>query len=235
MNGFLTLLRRFHLHFWAIIIALALWIQVHGQGEGSLSLDVPLQVQGLPADMMLINDLPDHVKLTVKGLQTRIKELRQLSLTMPVDASDITSPGVVVRSLQLASVPLPIGVRIEKVQPDKLELQIDRVVKRSIQVTANYNPPGEWEAQILSIEPAQVELIGPEVWLEALKQVETTQLNPELKPGPFEIKAGVESPSSKAIRLADNKITITVKGVLKRNIESAPIDLPGNNEENTNP
>jgi len=50
MQRFIRLFRRYNLHFWAVMIAIALWLQVHGQGEGSLSMDVPLQVQGLPAD-----------------------------------------------------------------------------------------------------------------------------------------------------------------------------------------
>ncbi len=33
------------LHLWSILIAIVLWLQVHGQGDGSLSMDVPLQVQ----------------------------------------------------------------------------------------------------------------------------------------------------------------------------------------------
>jgi len=39
------------LYAWAILIAVILWVQVHGEGEGSLSMDVALQVQGLPENM----------------------------------------------------------------------------------------------------------------------------------------------------------------------------------------
>ena len=77
MRRSLELFRRFSLQFWAIAIAIALWLQVHGQGEGSLSMDVPLQIQGLPTEMVIVNDLPDHVRITINGLQTRLKDLRE--------------------------------------------------------------------------------------------------------------------------------------------------------------
>ena len=121
MNQYITLFRQYNLQFWAVLIAIALWLQVHGQGEGSVSMDVPLQVQGLPADMVIVNDLPDHVRLTINGLQTRLKDLDQQDLTVPVDASDLTTPGVVERAPQLSFVSLPVGVHIEKVQPDRRE------------------------------------------------------------------------------------------------------------------
>ena len=214
MKIFLHLFRRFNLQFWAVVIAIALWLQVHGQGEGSLSMDVPLQVQGLPAEMVIVNNLPDHVRITINGLQTRLKDLRQKDLTVPVNASDITSPGVVERALQLSAVSLPVGLHIEKVQPDRLELQVDRVVTRSIPVRDHFELPEGWHAMDVTLTPKNVELTGPEVWLDALREVKTSPIRPDLKPGAFETKTGVESPSGKAIRLVDSKIQIVVKAIL---------------------
>ena len=216
-------LRSYKLHFWAIVIAIALWLQVHGQGEGSVSLEVPLQVEGLPADMMIVNDLPDHVRVTVKGLQSRLKDIRQQALTIPLDASDITTPGVVARSLQLKEVSVPAGLRIEKVQPDRVELQVDKITTRSMPLHAHFELPEGWQVRFVSIEPLEVELAGPEVWLESLTKVETTPIRLELKSGLFMVKTGVESPSGKAIRLVDSKIEISVKGEL---VQTAAPEIP---------
>jgi YbbR domain-containing protein len=228
MQKSLKLFRRFSLQLWAVVIAVALWLQVHGQGEGSLSMDVPLQVQGLPAEMVIVNNLPDHVRITINGLQTRLKDLRQEDLTVPINASDITSPGVVERALQLSSVSLPVGLYIEKVQPDRLKLQVDRVVTRSIPVRGHFELPEGWHARDVTLEPKNVELTGPEVWLDALREVETSPIRPDLTPGAFETKTGVESPSGKAIRLVDSKVQIVVKAILMRE-PGAPLakDLSG--------
>jgi len=213
----LTLFRRYSLHFWALLIAIALWFQVHGQGEGSVSLDVPLQVHGLPANMVIVNDFPDHVRITVNGLQSRLKDLRQLNLSIPIDASDLTTPGVVERAPQLSSVSLPVGLHIDKVQPDRLELQVDRLVTRSIPVRASFELPEGWQVNNVSIQPLQVKLTGPEVWLETLREVGTAPIRLALKIGAFETSTGIESPSGKAIRLTDGNMEISVKGTLLQN------------------
>jgi len=209
-----NLIKRFNLQIWAVLIAVALWVQVHGQGDGSLSMDVPLQVQGLPADMVLVNDLPDHVRVTISGLQSRLRELKQEDLIVPLPVADITTPGVVERALQAASIVLPSGLHIQKIQPDRLELQVDRVVTRFVPVRAHLELPEGWQAKAVSVEPGEVRLTGPEVWLDALKEVETTPIRPKLENGSFEAKMGIESPSGKAIRLEDAKVQIMVRGLL---------------------
>lgn len=216
MRALVDFMRRFSLQFWAVIIAIALWVQVHGQGEGSLSMDVPLQVQGLDNDVAIVNDLPDHVRITIAGLQSRIKELDAESLFVPVDASGIPAPGVVDRALNVEDIRLPAGLRVEKIQPDHVQLQIDRIARRAVPVKANLELPEGWEAVGLTVEPAQVKLAGPEVWLSTLAEVTTSPIRLPLKPGSFEIKIGVESPAGKAIRLVDPKVQVIVRGMLRQ-------------------
>ena len=214
MRASLMIFRRYNLQFWAVVIAVLLWLQVHGQGEGSVSMDVPLQVQGLPVDMVIVNDLPDHVRVTINGLQSRLKDLHAQSMSVPVNASDLTTPGVVQRAPQLSAVSLPVGLHVEKVQPDRLELQVDRLVTRSVPVKAHVELPEGWQVNIVSIKPQQVKLTGPEVWLETLREVDTTPIRPELKAGSFETSTGIESPTGKAIRLSSGKVSIIVHGIL---------------------
>lgn len=218
MAQLLALFRRYNLHFWALAIAVSLWLQVHGQGEGSISMDVPLQVHGLPADMVIVNDFPDNVRVTINGLQSRLKDLRQHNFSIPIDASDLTTPGVVERAPQLSSVSLPVGLHIGKVQPDRLELQVDRLVTLSIPIRASFEIPEDWKIDNINITPRKVKLTGPEVWLEALREVDTAPIRPTLKAGTFEIKTGIESPSGKAIRLTNSSTEIVIKGTLIKKV-----------------
>jgi len=223
----MQLLRRFAMQIAALVIAVALWIQVNGQGEGSLSMDVPLQVQGLPADMVIVNDLPDHVRITINGLQSRLAELRGESLFVPVSAEGIVDPGVVERALKVGDIRLPVGLRIEKVQPDRLQLQVDRIVTRLVPVRANLELPESWQAEDVTVVPAEVKLTGPEVWLDSLKEVKTNPIRLELKPGMFDVQAAIESPTGKAIRMKDGGIKINVRGTLLPKAEPSARLAPG--------
>jgi len=203
----------------AVFIAIVLWMQVHGEGAGSLGMDVPLQVQGLPSDMVIVNDLPDHVRITVSGLQARLNTLNRADVHVPLDASGLKDPGVVERALKVSDIRLPPGLTVEKLQPDRLQLQVDRVIKRVIVVKPRLELEEGWAAMDIQITPATATLTGPEVWLDALTDVETTAVHPKAEVGPFEMKVGVESPAGKAIRLADPNIQFIVRGRLLHEVK----------------
>ncbi|MFQ5581273.1 MAG: YbbR-like domain-containing protein [Mariprofundaceae bacterium] len=214
MKVFRPWLRQIGLPFWSLAIAIILWLQVHGQGLGSLSMDVPLQVHGLSQNMMIVNDLPDHIRVTINGLQARLTALKPQDIHISLNASEITDPGVVERALKVSDIRLPVGLSIEKLQPDRIELQVDRVETRTVPVRVRLELPEGWQVKGVAVEPAEVSLSGPEIWLDALKEVETTPVRPELKIGLFEVKVGVESPTGKAIRLVNPKEEFTVRGML---------------------
>ncbi len=209
-------LRASGLKFLAVLIAVILWAQVHGQGVGSLSMEVPLQVQGLPSDVAIVNDLPDHVRITISGLQARLARLKTTDIRVPLDASGLKEPGVVERALKVSAIQIPAGLTIEKLQPDRLQLQVDRVIKRKIMVKPRLELPEGWKALDVRVEPAQVSLTGPEVWLEALANVRTTAVHPGAKGGVFKATVGVESPAGKAIRLVNANARFIVSGKLVR-------------------
>lgn len=214
MRRFISLLQSKAPQMWAVLIAVVLWLQVHGQGEGTLSMDVALQLQGLPQEMVVVNDLPDSVHVTVSGPQARLKAVKPQDIHVPFDASGLTMPGVVDRTVKISDIRLPAGLDIEKIQPDRIELQIDRVVEKLIAVLPRLELAEGWQVQSISVEPAQVKLSGPEVWLDALSEVETTAIQPEFKAGPFEAVVGVASPTGKAIRLVNGNTKFRVRGIL---------------------
>jgi len=207
-------LRTSSLQILAVLIALVLWAQVHGQGTGSLSMDVPLQVEGLSPEIAIVNNLPDHVRVTVSGLQARLNTLTSGDIRVPLDVSHIDKPGVVDQALEIAAIRLPAGLTITKLQPDRLQVQLDRIVQRLIAVKPRVDIPKGWELQELQVQPLQVMLQGPEVWLDALVEVETTLVHPKPEAGPFRFQVGVESPSGKAIRVVDPQKKMVLRGVL---------------------
>ena len=204
------------LYVWAVLIAVILWIQVHGEGEGSLRLDVPVQLQGLPEKMVVVNNLPSEVRITVKGLQARLKTLQAKNIFIPLNVSDLTEPGVTQRPFDLEAVRLPTGVIIEKIQPDHLELQVDRIVTRTVAVKPQFNLPEAWKVQMLSVQPAMAHIQGPEVWLESLSSVDTLPLKLNLTAGDFHVKAEIVVPTGKSVHLEEDDNGFMVRGTLSK-------------------
>ncbi len=207
-------LRASGLQIMAVFIALILWAQVHGQGTGSISMDVPLQIEGLRSDIAIVNNLPDHLRITVSGLQARLAGLTPADIRVPLDVSHMTKPGVIDQALEISTIRVPAGLMITKLQPDRLQVQLDRIVQRQINVKPRVDAPQGWAAEKLSIQPTQVLLEGPEVWLDALLEVETTLAHPLPEGGPFRFQVSVESPSGKAIRVVEAQKKFILRGVL---------------------
>jgi len=214
MDRMVTALKPLVLYAWALLIAVILWLQVHGEGEGSLSLDVALQVQGLPENMVIVNNLPNQVRLTVKGLQARLKVLPAGDVFVPLNARDLSNPGVIKRRLNPEDIHLPAGLVVESIQPDEVQLQVDRIVTRTVAVHPQFDLPQGWHVETVSVEPVLARLQGPEVWLEALTTVETVPLRLGLQAGAFELKASIATPAGKAVHLEKNKGGFVVRGVL---------------------
>jgi len=210
----LHVLRASGMQILAVFIALVLWMQVHGQGTGSISMDVPLQIEGLRPDIAIVNNLPDHVRVTVSGLQARLTGLRSTDIRVPLDVSNMTKPGVIDQALETGVIRVPAGLTVTKLQPDRLQLQLDQVVQREIAVKPRVEAPQGWVVRELTIQPLQVMLEGPEVWLDALLEVETTLVHPKPEKGPFRFQVSVESPSGKAIRVVEPQKKFTVRGML---------------------
>jgi len=214
------------LHLWALSIAIILWVQVHGEGEGTLRLDALVQLQGLPEGMVIVNNLPSKVRITVQGLQARLKTLQGQDVFIPLHVDDVSKPGVVQRAFILDDIHLPAGLHVEKVQPDHLELQIDRVVTRTVSVHPVFDLPDEWDVQMVSVQPAMVHIQGPEVWLESLTSVDTLPLTPPLKEGDFSIEAGIIVPAEKSVHLEEDGITFKIKGILSKKVVAPPTLQP---------
>jgi len=216
MQQVICFLRTSGLQLLAVFIALVLWMQVHGQGTVSISMDVPLQVEGLRPDLAIINNLPDHVRVTISGLQARLNTLQPADIRVPLNVAHMDKPGVVKQALEIEDIRLPAGLTATKLQPDRLQVQLDRVVQRMISIKPHVEAPKGWQAVNLSVRPAQVKLAGPEVWMGALSEVATTLAHPEAKAGRFKFSVNVESPSGKAIRVVDAQKKFILSGLLRR-------------------
>ncbi|MDQ6962600.1 MAG: CdaR family protein [Mariprofundaceae bacterium] len=204
----------FGLKILALIIAVLLWIQVHGQGMGSITVDARLELLGLPQNMVIINDFPEKVHLTINGLQSRLQALDNNKISVPLNVADIREPGILMRSIALKDIQLPMGLHVEKAQPDQLELQVDMLIEREFPIHANLIIPDNFTVQDLKIEPAKVTLNGPEIWVDNISNIQTVSIRLAAEAGPFEKNINMESLAGKSIRLQNPNTTFRVHGWL---------------------
>jgi len=210
----MKILRVLGLPFWSVLIAIVLWVQVHGQGMGSVRMDVALQVRDVPADMVIVNDLPDQVSVTISGLQAQLNALDTKNLFVSVDASSLNMPGVIEQALDVETIDLPVGLKVEKIQPDSVQLQVDHIVTRILDVVPAFDLPQGWEVAHVVVTPSIVKLSGPEVWLSTLNKVDTVAVRLPLEQGLFDVQAELVPLSGQGIHLLEKDLSIRIRGEL---------------------
>jgi YbbR domain-containing protein len=219
------MLRVLGLPFWSLLIAVVLWVQVHGQGMGSVRMDIALQVRDVPADMVIVNDLPDQVSVTISGLQAQLNALDTKNLFVSVDASSLNMPGVIEQALDVETIDLPVGLKVEKIQPDSVQLQVDHIVTRTLDVVPAFDLPQGWEVQHVVVTPSIVKLSGPEVWLSTLNKVDTVAVRLPLNVGLFDVQAELVPLSGQGIHLLEKDLSIRIRGELSH-IDDTVEDVP---------
>jgi hypothetical protein len=182
----------------ALLIALALFGMVRGAGNVQRSMEVSLLAR-LPAPTagrVLLTDLPERVRVTVRGAPSVVGGLRADDLgPVQVDLSDGRRPSVILDSSLFQ---VPGGVQIVSVQPSSLQLTWDAMVERDVPIRADLTGSPEDGTHLAGqpeVQPARVHVSGPGLYVEPLAAVRTDPIDiSSLSPGRYERRVALNPP-----------------------------------------
>ena len=182
----------------SLLIAMALFGMVRGAGNVQRSLEVSLLAR-LPspgAHRVLLTDLPDKVRVTLRGSPSLVGSLRADELgPVQIDLSDGHRTQIYLESSLFQ---LPAGVQIAQIQPAAVQLTWDSLVERDVPVRAEIvgSPaPGTRLVGTSELNPAIVKVTGPALYVEALAAVRTDAVDiAGLAPGHYERRVALEPP-----------------------------------------
>lgn len=165
----------------ALVITLGLWFGVTG-----LSTPTTERMSGVPLalrnsnDKEITNPPTTEVDIVVSGDKRKIAQINKNDLVVSVDISDL-SPGDYVVSLDSESVALslPTGVRLEKIEPNKIPVRLEAVDERDVEVRAETTgqPPEGYELYYQTVTPTRVLVRGPAGFVRALESISTEAID----------------------------------------------------------
>jgi YbbR domain-containing protein len=159
----------------SVMIAIALWVFVNAGERGSvMSLTVPISYRSLPAGMAIMNQPPDFVTIEVAGPRTLLSLLEPERLSLRLDLRGVV-PGQSDIKLYPGMFNVPRQTSVNRISPDQLSLDIDRVISRSVPIKLALDGKVADGYKVASIElrPATVSISGPSRYVSQLNQVET--------------------------------------------------------------
>lgn len=156
----------------ALGLGILLWLTVGGDHLVERSVRVPL-LFNVPPDLEIAPDAPDSVEVHLRG---RVSQLtgNQSDVMVYIDLSD-GRPGSRLFHLRTDQVTKPFGVEVTQVFPSTVMLTLETTGIRKVKVDATVegHPAEGYELGRIDVEPAEVEVAGPESQLKVLRSAIT--------------------------------------------------------------
>ncbi len=164
----------------SLVAAIVLFSIVRGaeDAQRSVFVDVVAVLPPPSSGKMLVSELPDRVRLTLKGSRSQLNAIRP-ELLQPVQI-DLTDTDLRYYYFAGDEFDVPAGVTITQVAPASVPLQwADRLEKRlPVQARVEGTPP---DGTVLGappvVEPAEVTVVGPREELESVRSVRTEPID----------------------------------------------------------
>ena len=209
-NATERLLRRVFFRDWnlkllALAITLGLWFVVTGQRTHTARKfrNVQLHFQ-LPGNMEISNEARDEINLTLTGAESDLDLISASDLTATIDVSD-RSPGerIVKLTPGRLKLDLPSGVLLEKIEPGSIQLRLEPVIERELEVEPRFEGKVAegYELQQVSVNPVKVHVRGPASHINALIKAPTETLSLESRHQSFSLP-------QTSIDIPDQRVTV---------------------------
>ncbi len=175
-KALLWLRRHLNALFTAFVLAVAVWVSAVLDADpnqvGTLPYTVPVQVVGLPGDMVITSGTPQEVRVRLRAPRSTWERLASdpslVSATMHLEG---LAPGTYRVPIQVQVNARP--VKILEYQPQEAEITLDRLASRTFPVEIEQK--GEvalgYYASAPILSPAEVTLSGPSTLLNRVARV----------------------------------------------------------------
>lgn len=188
-TGFLFfkhVLRKIFLEDWltklvALAITLALWVGVTGLSTPTTRrmADIPLTLS-YSNKTEITNSPIQAVSIVISGDKRRVNQITESGLVVSLDLSDVP-PGdrVVELSPDDVVIDLPLGVRLQEIQPSRIAVRLEAVEEKEVPVKVETQGelPDGFETYSETVLPQKVKVRGPASYMRTLVSVPTDKID----------------------------------------------------------
>jgi YbbR domain-containing protein len=159
----------------SLAIATALWFGVAREPEIATSLNVPIEFKNMPDDLDISSDIPERVRLEIRGPSGRLGRENIGEAAVLLDLATIPGPGERTFTFTDRNVKLPIGVNFYRAVPSQITIRFEHLIYKNVPVRARYStgPADGYAIVKSSFDPPTVRIVGPESHVQPIEFVST--------------------------------------------------------------
>ncbi|HTW64104.1 MAG TPA: CdaR family protein [Bryobacteraceae bacterium] len=199
----------------SLAIAVGLWLAVAREPEVATSLSVPVEFRNMRDDLDISGNLPDRVRLELRGPSGRLTRDNLSAVAAVLDLSDAQA-GQRTYTIHARNLSLPSGVTFYRAVPSQITLHFDELTVRQEPVLPVFaNQPAGYQIVSDQFSPTQVKIRGSEERVGSITQVKTDPIDLSGVVGEkiFHTHLNVGDPQ---VRLVEAPGDITVRVKLKK-------------------
>lgn len=205
--------RNFALKILSLAIAFSLWLFVNfGERDTEESLKVALELRNIPAHLMITSPRVDFIDLRVSGPRTLLGRIDRNRLSVALDLNGVR-PGPAVFRVDAESLNLPRGVKVVRINPAQVTLELDRVGHKSVPVRLRLvgKLPPDLQVTDTKVSPETLQVTGPASDVQDVQAVNTEALDVgDATAGTIERELPLEA-AGEYLSLSANRIAAQVR------------------------
>lgn len=162
----------------SLVFALILWMFIMGERRQEVGYRVPLELQNIPAKLMIANEVPSVVDVRISGPRTLLMKVSPNDISIAVDLTDL-KPGLTTFKRLEERLNLPSGLRVTRLSPSFIDLKLERVKQKRvpIKIALRGEPLRGYQVGRVNAIPDRVVIAGAESELKNIHEVTTESID----------------------------------------------------------
>lgn len=161
----------------SLLIACVLWAAAQGVTDVEQSLDVPVAVERVPDNLVVVEESAHEINLRLVGSRAALRQAsKQLQhYTVSLEGA---KPGEARLSVNKEQISLPRGARIAARSPSTLVYTLETVVTKSVPVRADLagDLPRGYKLVKVSVDPKEIAIVGAKSSVRNIREVVTDRI-----------------------------------------------------------
>lgn len=201
----------------AFALAVLLWFAVVGDPKVATSVSAPIEFRSLPMELEVSSEVPESVRLEVRGSPAQLEPRNLLAVAVVLDLSSVYKPGERTFTVSENNAVLPPGVRLIRAVPSQIRMRFERRASREVPVQVRYSgpPPRGYRISHYDVQPPQVAIVGPESRVNQIELAETDPIDLEAVVGEreFRVNTFVSDPQVRFQSVPEVTVTVWMEKI----------------------
>ena len=200
----------------ALALALVFWMQVAGQPVVERGIDVPLGFENVPELLYVGSDLPDSIRVRVRGAANIVSGLQPGDVVAAIDLAG-EHPGRRLFDMFAGRVRVPFGVEVTQVFPATITVSLESAgAPRAVPVVPDIQgrPAEGFAVGRIDTAPPTVHVVGPESRLAGVTEALTEPVSIEGASGRVQVTV--------TVGVADSMVRLRTPGSAQVMVEIVP-------------